>query len=72
LQATWQVDLGAKPIRCSGRPPQGRARDVLVVLTSAALALWSGDKVLRGVNPFRRILGGVVLAWLVVSLVRLG
>ena len=37
--------------------PQGRARDVLVVLASAALAWWAGDEVLRGVNPFRRILG---------------
>jgi hypothetical protein len=52
--------------------PQGRVRDVLVVLASAALALWSGDEVLRGVNPFRRILGVAVLAWLVLSLVRLG
>ena len=49
--------------------PQGRARDVLVVLASAALALWAGDEVLRGVNPFRRILGVDVLAWLVFSLV---
>ena len=49
--------------------PQGRARDVLVVLASAALALWAGDEVLRGVNPFRRILGVAVLAWLAFSLV---
>jgi hypothetical protein len=52
--------------------PQGRARDVLVVLASAALAWWAGDEVLRGVNPFRRILGVAVLAPLVFSLVRLG
>jgi len=49
--------------------PQGRARDVLVIIASAALALWAGDEVVRGVNPFRRILGGAVLAWLVYSLV---
>lgn len=49
--------------------PQGRVRDVLVVLASAALALWAGDEVLRGVNPFRRILGVAVLVWLVLSLV---
>ena len=52
--------------------PQGWARDVLAVIASAALALWAGDEVLRGVNPFRRILGGAVLAWLVFSLVRPG
>lgn len=44
----------------------------MVVLASAALALWAGDEVLRGVNPFRRILGIAVLAWLVLSLVRVG
>lgn len=49
--------------------PQGRARDVLAVIASAALALWAGDEVLRGVNPFRRILGVAVLGWLVYSLV---
>lgn len=52
--------------------PQGRARDVLVVIASAALALWAGDEVVRGVNPFRRVMGVVVLAWLVFSRVRLG
>ena len=49
--------------------PQGRARDVLAVIASAALALWAGDEVLRGVNPSRRILGVAVLGWLVYSLV---
>jgi len=49
--------------------PWGRARYVLVVIASAALALWAGDEVLRGVNPFRRILGVAVLVWLVYSLV---
>ena len=52
--------------------PQGWARDALAVIASAALALWAGDEVLRGVSPFRRILGGAVLAWLVFSLVRPG
>ena len=30
--------------------------------TRVALAWWAGDEVLRGVNPFRRALGAVVLA----------
>lgn len=52
--------------------PQGWVHDVLVVLSSAALALWAADELLRGVNPFRRLLGFPVLAWFVFSLVKLG
>ena len=52
--------------------PQGWMHAVLVVLASAALALWAGDEALRGVNPFRRLLGVDVLAWLAFALVRLG
>jgi len=37
---------------------------VLVVLASAALALGAGDEVMRGVNPFYRLLGFAMLAWL--------
>ena len=51
--------------------PQGWVHAALVVLASAALALWAGDEVLRGVNPFRRLLGLAVLAWLGFSFVRL-
>jgi Nuclease-related domain len=48
----WQlaVWLLASAVMWLGHP-QGWARDVLVVLASAALALWAGDEVLRGVNP---------------------
>lgn len=69
----WQlvVWLLASAVMRLGNP-QGRAREVLVVIASAALALWAGDEMLRGVNPFRRILGVAVLAWLVFSLVRPG
>lgn len=49
--------------------PKGRVGGSLFVLASAALALWAGDEVLRGVNPFRRLMGSAVLAWLVFSLV---
>ena len=49
--------------------PQGRVRDVLVVLASSALALWAGVELLRGVNPFRRLLGLAALGSLVVSIV---
>ena len=69
----WQlvVWLLASAVMWLGHP-QGWARNVLVVLASAALVFWAGDEVLRGVNPFRRILGVAVLAWLALSLVRLG
>ena len=69
----WQlvVWLLASAVMRLGNP-QGRAHDVLAVIASAALALWAGDEVLRGVNPFRRILGLAVLAWLVYSLFRPG
>ena len=49
--------------------PKGPVGGSLFVLASAALTLWAGDEVLRGVNPFRRLLGAAVLAWLVFSLV---
>ena len=52
--------------------PQGWVHAGLVVLASAALALWAGDDAFRGVNPSRRLLGVAVLAWLAFALVRLG
>lgn len=49
--------------------PQGRIRDVFVVVASSALAVWAGGELLRGVNPFRRLLGLATLGSLVVSIV---
>ena len=34
-----------------------------------ALAVWAGDEVLRGVNPWRRCLGGAVLLGMAVRLI---
>src|ERR1035437_4254283 len=67
LLAVW---LLASAVMWLGHP-QGWVHAVLLVLASAALALWAGDEVLRGVNPFRRLLGLAVLAWLGSFLVRL-
>jgi hypothetical protein len=50
--------------------PTGWLDDALRVVAPGALALWAGDEVLRGVNPFRRLLGSAALGWLVYSLVR--
>lgn len=40
------------------------------VLATLALAWWAVDEIGRGVNPWRRTLGAVVLAALVASLLR--
>jgi hypothetical protein len=52
----WQfaVWLLASAVMWLGHP-RGWVRAVLVILASAALALWAGPEVLRGVNPFRRL-----------------
>lgn len=48
----------------------GSLRTVLGYLASAALLVWAADEIWRGVNPFRRMLGGLVLVWVLVSVVR--
>jgi hypothetical protein len=48
--------------------PQVGGRDVLTIVSIAALVIWASDEVLRGVNPFRRILGAAVLTWVAVGL----
>jgi hypothetical protein len=40
----------------------GAPRTAVGVLATAALLWWAVDELLRGVNPWRRLLGGVVLA----------
>ena len=35
------------------------------VIATIGLVVWAGDEVIRGVNPFRRVLGAVVLLGLV-------
>ena len=49
--------------------PAGTVRVALDVVATGALLWWSTDEVLRGVNPFRRLLGGIVLVGTVVALV---
>jgi hypothetical protein len=49
--------------------PGGRIGTTLAVVGMGALAVWAIDEVVRGVNPFRRILGGAVLVGLVLDLV---
>jgi hypothetical protein len=42
--------------------PSGGLRTALDGLATVALAWWAVDEVVRGVNPWRRLLGGAVLA----------
>jgi hypothetical protein len=48
--------------------PAGNLGTAVTIVSRGALAIWAADEILRGVNPFRRILGGVVLAGIVASL----
>lgn len=51
-------------------PVTGWGAVVLRLFTVAALLWWSVLELFRGVNPLRRILGGVVTAWAIIGLVR--
>jgi hypothetical protein len=50
--------------------PDGAWGLSLRVVATVALGWWAVDEVVRGVNPWRRVLGVVVFASLVVSLLR--
>ena len=41
---------------------EGTARTAVEVIAFASLMWWAIDEILRGVNPFRRLLGAVVAA----------
>ena len=47
--------------------PGGAFGTALMWIGGLALAVWAVDEIARGVNPFRRILGGLVVLGLVVS-----
>jgi hypothetical protein len=49
--------------------PNGALDTALAVVGTIALVVWAGDELLRGVNPFRRLLGAAVLVALAVTLV---
>lgn len=65
--AALLVWLGASLLSLWWHPQAGDV-DVLAVVSRAALVVWAVDEVLRGVNPFRRLLGAVVLLATVWSL----
>ena len=49
--------------------PEGRFETVLSVSATGGLIWWAVDELARGVNPWRRLLGGAVLAGQLVRLV---
>jgi hypothetical protein len=48
--------------------PDGRTGTALDLLATAALIWWAVDELVRGVNPWRRLLGAAVLAGQIVRL----
>lgn len=50
--------------------PAGQIATALVVAEIGGLIVWAGDEIIRGVNPWRRILGTIVLVGLAVSSLR--
>ena len=49
--------------------PEGDVATALGVVGTLALVWWAIDETLRGVNPFRRMLGALVLAGIAARLV---
>ena len=53
--------------------PRGTVATTVTVVAVVALIVWAGDEIVRGVNPWRRILGGVVLGFTIAgALLRTG
>jgi hypothetical protein len=48
--------------------PKGGFETVLRAVADVALLVWAADELVRGVNPFRRILGLVVIGVTIASL----
>lgn len=66
--ALW-IFLGAAFLRLL-LSPTGTTATVLDVIATGALLWWGVDEIVRGVNPFRRILGGIVVVAELVLLMR--
>jgi hypothetical protein len=48
---------------------KGEVESFVRVLTDLALLVWAGDELVRGVNPFRRTLGLVVIVATIASMI---
>jgi hypothetical protein len=58
---TLAVFVGAVVVRRVAEPEE-TAGAAVGVLAGVALVIWAVDEIVRGVNPWRRILGAAVLA----------
>lgn len=65
---TLSIFLAAKLVE--GLAPPGRVQAVAAVVAVLGLLAWAADELLRGVNPWRRALGALVLAVLAVDRLR--
>lgn len=72
--AQWpNLSLGLFLAATAGRvllDPTGAVRTELDIMATITLLWWAGDEIIRGVNPWRRFLGSVVLVAVVVGVVR--
>jgi hypothetical protein len=66
----WLFIASTVGLRIAG--PTGTVATSLRVVADSSLLAWALDEVVRGVNPFRRLLGLAVLGLTVVGLVRTG
>ena len=64
----WIFIAGAAARRFAD--PHGDVLAALTIVTTAALVVWALLELLRGANPFRRILGGGVLIVTLVGVAR--
>lgn len=55
---TWLASVAVRVVL----HPRGTAGAVVEAVGTAALVVWAVDEMVRGVNPWRRILGTIVLA----------
>jgi hypothetical protein len=62
------IFIVASVVRRFGHP-HGTFGTIVGVVAAGSLLFWAGDEIVRGVNPFRRILGAVVLVATVIALV---
>jgi hypothetical protein len=62
----WVFIVASLAVRVSH--PAGRAHTIWRVVVAASLLAWALDEAIRGVNPFRRLLGVAVAAVTVASL----
>jgi hypothetical protein len=66
--ALWIVMVGSVLIWVW--PPLGRLGVAFEVVVKGGLFVWAIDEVLRGVNPWRRCLGAVVLGYELTTMLR--